>query len=127
MWKIRNVVFMGMGEPLLNYENLKILFPYLLDQQKLSLSKRHVTISTVGIIPGIQKLIDDGVELMLAVSLHAPNQELREELIPFAKIYKLDALLEVLDRYISATNNRIFYEYIMIKNVTDTDLLAHEL
>ncbi|NOZ44492.1 MAG: radical SAM protein [bacterium] len=125
-WKLRNIVFMGMGEPLLNYENLKLLFPYLLEQQKLSLSRRHITISTVGIIPGIEKLISDNIDVKLAVSLHAPNQKLREKLIPFAKFYPLDQLLEVLDRYVKATNNRIFYEYIMIKGETDSLELAHE-
>lgn len=126
-WKLRNIVFMGMWEPLLNYANMKKLFPYLLDQQKLSLSRRHITISTVGIIPGIQKLIDDKIKVKLAVSLHAPNQALREDLIPYAKMYPLDKLLNVLDRYIEATDNRIFYEYIMIKDTTDTLELAHEL
>jgi len=125
--KVRNVVFMGMWEPLLNYENTKKVLPFLLDQTKLSLSKRHITISTVWIIPGIKKLIEDGIDVKLAVSLHAPNQKLREELIPFAKIYKLDDLLAVLDEYVEATNNRIFYEYVMIKDITDTDDLAKEL
>ncbi len=125
--KVRNIVFMWMGEPLLNYSHLQELFPYLLDQNKLSLSRRHITISTVGIIPWIQRLIDDKIDVKLAVSLHAPNQILREELIPYAKMYPLDNLLEVLDRYIEATDNRIFYEYIMIKEKTDTLELAHEL
>jgi len=127
LWRIRNVVFMGMGEPLLNYDNIKKTLPYLLDQSKLSLSKRHVTISTVGIIPWIKRLIEDEIDVMLAVSLHAPNQQLREELIPIAKMYKLDDLMKTLDDYVVATDNRIFYEYIMINSITDTTELAHQL
>jgi len=127
LYGVRNIVFMGMGEPLLNYDNLKKLFPYLLEQQKLSLSRRHITISTVGIVPMIEKMIEDEVTVMLAVSLHAPNQKLREQLIPFAKMYSLDRLMEVLDKYVKVTDNRIFYEYIMIKDVTDSLALADQL
>jgi len=127
LYKIRNVVFMGMWEPLLNYDNMKKLFPYFLEQNRLSLSKRHITISTCGIIPGIQRLIDDDVKVKLAVSLHAPNQQLREKLIPIAKAYPLDSLMDILDKYILATDNRIFYEYIMIDWVNDTEELAYQL
>ncbi|MFA7284274.1 MAG: 23S rRNA (adenine(2503)-C(2))-methyltransferase RlmN [Candidatus Absconditabacterales bacterium] len=126
--KVRNVVFMGMGEPLLNYDNVKVALEYMLKQEYLSLSKRHVTISTSGIIPGIDKLIADGIDCMLALSLHAPNQVLREKLIPtIAKGYTLDKLMDAIDRYEAATGNRIFYEYIMIKDMTDLPELAHEL
>lgn len=82
---IRNVVFMGMGEPLLNYDNVKKSIDIMLQQDRLSLSRRHITISTSGILPGIQRMIDDQMEVKLAVSLHAPNQELREKLVPVAK------------------------------------------
>ncbi len=127
-WKIRNVVFMGMGEPLLNYDNVKVSLDYMLKQEYLSLGKRHVTISTSWIIPWIDKLIADGIDCALALSLHAPNQELREKLIPtIAKWYTLDKLMEAIDRYTDATGNRIFYEYIMIKDMTDGPELAYEL
>lgn len=127
-WKVRNVVFMGMWEPLLNYDNLKVSLDFMLKQEFLSLSKRHVTISTSGIIPWIDKLIADGVDCALALSLHAPNQALREKLIPtIAKWYTLDKLMEAIDRYTQATGNRIFYEYIMIKDMTDMPYLAYEL
>lgn len=127
-WKIRNVVFMGMGEPLLNYDNVKTSLDFMLKQEYLSLGKRHVTISTSGIIPGIDKLIADGIDCALALSLHAPNQDLREKLIPtIAKNYTLDKLMAAIDRYTEATGNRIFYEYIMIKDMTDSPDLAYEL
>ncbi|HMY80404.1 MAG TPA: 23S rRNA (adenine(2503)-C(2))-methyltransferase RlmN [Candidatus Absconditabacterales bacterium] len=127
-WKVRNIVFMGMGEPLLNYDNVKMSLEFMLKQEFLSLSKRHVTISTSGIIPGIDRLVQDGIDCALALSLHAPNQSLREKLIPtIAKGYTLDKLMEVIDRYTQATGNRIFYEYIMIDQMTDLPELAHEL
>ncbi len=126
--KIRNVVFMGMGEPLLNYDNVKTSLDFMLKQEYLSLGKRHVTISTSGIIPGIDKLIEDGIDCALALSLHAPNQGLREKLIPtIAKNYTLEKLMAAIDRYTDATGNRIFYEYIMIKDMTDSPDLAYEL
>lgn len=127
-YSIRNIVFMGMGEPLLNYDNVKKTCEYLLDQNGFSLSRRHVTISTSGIIPGIQKMIDDNLDVMLALSLHAPNQELRAELIPtITKMYTLEKLMEQIDKYTNETGKKVFYEYIMIKGKTDKPELAYEL
>ncbi len=125
---IRNVVFMGMGEPLLNYEAVKHAIFVMLDRQKLSLSKKHITVSTSGILPGIQKMIDDDLDVMLALSLHSPNQKLREELIPtISKVYTLDLLMKQIDEFTDKTGKRIFYEYIMIKDKTDKPELAKEL
>ncbi|MCX6822519.1 MAG: 23S rRNA (adenine(2503)-C(2))-methyltransferase RlmN [candidate division SR1 bacterium] len=127
LYGVRNVVFMGMGEPLLNYDNMKKAIELMLPQERLSLSRRHITISTAGIIPGIRKLIEDNIPVKLAISLHAPNQELRNQLMPIAKKYPLDELMKTIDDYVQATDNRIFYEYIMIKGVTDKPELAKEL
>lgn len=127
LFATRNVVFMGMGEPLLNYDHLVQSISIMLAQDRLSLGKRHVTISTAGIIPGVQQLIADGIDVKLAISLHAPNQELRNRIMPIAKAYPLDALMDAIDKYVHATDNRIFYEYIMIKGITDTPDLAHQL
>jgi len=128
LFGVRNVVFMGMGEPLLNYENVKKSIEIMLRQEAgFSLSKRHVTISTAGIIPGIRQLIKDEIPVKLAISLHAPNQALRDKLMPIAKAYPLEALERVLSDYVKASDNRIFYEYIMIKNMTDKPELAREL
>lgn len=125
---IRNVVFMGMGEPLLNYEAVKWAIEVMLDRQKLSLSRKHVTVSTSGILPGIKKMIDDDLDVMLALSLHAPNQKLREELIPtISKVYTLELLMKQIDEFTDKTGKRIFYEYIMIKDKTDKPELAKEL
>ncbi len=126
-YKVRNIVFMWMGEPLLNYENIKKSIWLMLDQRAFSLSKRHITISTSWIIPWIYRLIEDKLPVMLAVSLHAPNQRLREKLIPIAKQYPLEKLMEILNQYINKLWNRIFYEYIMIKWLTDKPDLAYEL
>jgi len=124
---VRNVVFMGMGEPLLNYDNVVKSLEFMLDQDKLSLSKRHITISTSWIIEWIQRLIDGKITVKLAISLHAPEQSLREKLIPVAKKNNLNDLMKVIQKYVKATDNRIFYEYIMIDNMTDTPELAQKL
>ena len=128
LYGVRNVVFMGMGEPLLNYENVKKAIEIMLRQEAgFSLSRRHITISTAGIIPWIRQLIKDEIPVKLAISLHAPNQALRDKLMPIAKAYPLEALNKALSEYVKASDNRIFYEYIMIKNVTDKPELAKEL
>lgn len=124
---VRNVVFMGMGEPLINYDEVKHACEIMLQQDRLSLSKRHITISTAGIIPGIEQMIKDKLDVKLAISLHAPNQTLREKLMPIAKSFPLPKLMSAIDAYVKATDNRIFYEYIMIKNYTDKPELAREL
>src|SRR5574344_1023449 len=100
----------------------------MLDRQMFSLSQRHITISTSGVLPCIKKLLADSLDVMLAVSLHAPNQELRKELIPtIGNTYPLDALMEQLDEFTILTDKRIFYEYIMIKDKTDSKQLAEQL
>lgn len=124
---VRNVVFMWMWEPLLNYDNVKKSIEIMLQREKFSLSKRHITISTVWVISGIQKLIQDQLDCKLAVSLHAPDQILRSTIVPNALVHKLPDLMGVLNDYVKATNNRIFYEYIMIKWVTDGDENAYKL
>ena len=126
--RLRNVVFMGMGEPLLNYENMKTSIEYMLAQDAFGLSKRHITISTSWVASYIDKLVTDGIDVRLALSLHAPNQELRQQLIPMiGKKRPIDELMKSVDAYEAATGNRIFYEYIMIKDTTDTAPIAHQL
>ncbi len=128
LYSVRNIVFMGMGEPLLNYDNVKKAIEIMLRQEAgFSLSRRHITISTAGIIPGIKQLVKDEIPVKLAISLHAPNQALRDKLMPIAKAYPLDELNKAISEYVRATDNRIFYEYIMIKDVTDKPELAKEL
>lgn len=126
-WWVRNVVFMWMWEPLLNYDEVIESIKIMLQQDRFSLWRRHITISTAGIIPWIERLIKDKIDVKLAVSLHAPNQELRERIMPIAKRFKLAELMEVIDEYVKVTDNRIFYEYIMISWITDKYELADEL
>ncbi len=120
LFKIRNVVFMGMWEPFLNYDNVKKAIEYMKGQNYLSLSKRHITISTSGIVPWIKKMLEDNLEVMLAISLHSANAKTREEIMPITERYSLDELVKTLDEYVKQTKNRVFYEYIMIKDLTDT-------
>ncbi len=127
-WTIlRNVVYMGMWEPFLNYENVKKSIEIICDQKKLNLANRRVTVSTCGIIPGINKFGDDFPQTSLAISLHAPNDEIRKSIMPVDLTYNLDKLMKSLDLYVEKTNKRIFYEYIMINWVNDNIKLASEL
>lgn len=125
--KIRNIVFMGMWEPFLNYPNVKKTIEILSAQKKLDLSNRRITISSCGVVPGILNLANDFPQVSLAISLHAPNDEVRRKIMPVDHTYPLDTLMKALDTYVEKTNKRIFYEYIMIAGVTDNPIYAHEL
>ena len=127
-WKnLRNIVFMGMGEPMLNYEAMKESIHILTDQKKFNFSNRRVTVSTCGIVPGINKFTEDFDQVSLAISLHAPNDEIRKSIMPVDHTYNLQKLMTSLDRYSQKTNKRVFYEYIMINGVNDHLKLASEL
>lgn len=117
--KLRNVVYMGMGEPFLNYDNVKQSIEIACAQKKLDLSNRRITVSTCGIIPGIQKFAIDFPQTSLAISLHAPTDEARRAIMPVEQTYPLADLMKALDEYTLATNKRVFYEYIMINGLTD--------
>lgn len=125
--KIRNIVYMWMWEPFLNYENVKKSIQIASSQKKLDLSNRRITISSCGIVPWIEKLWNDFPQVSLAISLHAPNDEVRKKIMPVDHTYPLDKLIKSLDDYVKKTNKRIFYEYIMIAWVTDRLEYAHEL
>lgn len=125
--RVRNIVFMGMGEPLLNYDHVMKAIEMLNDQKKFSIGVRHITISTSGIVPKIKNLIDIESPVNLAVSLHAPNDELRTKIMPINKAHPLDKLMTVLKEYMQKTGKRIFYEYVMLKNLNDKPELAYEL
>lgn len=126
--KIRNIVFMGMGEPMMNYPAVRETIGYLTDTKYLWLSRKRVTVSTSGILKPLLEFIEDNLPVSLAFSLHAPTQELREELIPvMAKVNPLDKLMDALDIYTKKTGNKIFYEYVMIKDRNDMKEVAHEL
>lgn len=125
--QLRNVVYMGMGEPFLNYDNLKASIENITAQKKLNLANRRITVSTCGIVPGIEKFTKDFPQTSLAISLHAPNDEIRGKIMPVDHTWPLEKLMKSLDNYVEKTNKRIFYEYIMINGVNDHIKLADEL
>jgi len=124
---ISNVVMMGMGEPLQNYSALVPALKTMLDDHGYGLSRRRVTVSTSGVVPMIERLMSD-CPVALAVSLHAPNDVLRDELVPLNKKYPLDELLTACQAYLSAApRDFITFEYCMLDGVNDTDEHAHQL
>ncbi|MFA6527952.1 MAG: 23S rRNA (adenine(2503)-C(2))-methyltransferase RlmN [Candidatus Gracilibacteria bacterium] len=124
---ITNVVFMGMGEPFNNYENVIRAIRFLNDARGLNIGARNITLSTSGVVPGILNLIGEGLQVNLAISLHAPNQELRESMMPVAKKYGLEELMGAVTKYTNETHRRVSYEYVMIAGVNDDLSLAHQL
>ena len=124
---VTNVVFMGMGEPLANYRNVVPALQLLISDLGYGLSHRRVTVSTSGIVPQIDKLAAD-CNVALAVSLHAPNNALRDELVPINKMHPIEELLEACWRYAAGRSNRhITFEYVMLDGVNDTLAHADEL
>lgn len=124
---INNIVFMGMGEPLLNEDNVFSAIRSLNDKNMRNLGARHITISTSGIAPGIEDLADFEIPLRLSVSLHAPNDELRSKLMPVNKKYPLQNLVSALRRYKDRTGERITIEYALIDRVNDDVEYAYEM
>ena len=121
-----NIVFMGMGEPLLNYDNVIRAIGIVSDPAGMSHAAKKVTISTAGIVPAIRKLADDGCKARLAVSLNAATQQKREQIMPVTRKYSLEALTEVLKYYTKTTHWRVTFEYALFKDFNDSmdDVLA---
>ena len=126
-WQISNVVLMGMGEPLLNFDNTVSALRLMLDDHAYGLSRRRVTVSTSGIVPAMDRLRDE-CPVALAVSLHAPNDKLRDELVPINRKYPLKELLAACRRYLEkAPRDFITFEYVLLDGVNDSVQQAHEL
>ncbi len=135
--RVSNVVFMGMGEPLANYASVLAAVRRITDPAPagLGISQRAVTVSTVGLVPAIQRLAAEGLSVRLAVSLHAPDDELRDELVPVNRRWKIATVLDAAWAYAAATGRRVSIEYAMIRDVNDqawradalADLLAGRL
>ena len=131
--RCRNVVFMGMGEPLANYKTVIGALHRLIDPapEGFGMSARNITVSTVGLVPAIKKLAGEGMPVTLAVSLHAPDDDLRDELIPINSRWKVGELLDAARAYFLATGRRVSIEYALIKDMNDQEwraqLLADEL
>ncbi|MGH7466405.1 MAG: 23S rRNA (adenine(2503)-C(2))-methyltransferase RlmN [Longimicrobiales bacterium] len=120
-----NLVFMGMGEPLMNWR--AVLRALMLLNRAYRFGSRRITVSTVGVVPGILEMAQRKEQFRLAVSLHAPNHELRQKLVPLEKKYPLPELLDALGKFDAAGGRRITFEYVMIDGINDAPALAHEL
>jgi len=118
--RITNIVFMGMGEPLLNYDNVKKAMMLLSDGDGLAISSRKITLSTAGVIPGIVRMSEDKLPCKLAVSLNAPDDELRSRLMPVNRKYPLKELLPALHRYEKTTRHRVTFEYVLLGGINDS-------
>jgi 23S rRNA (adenine2503-C2)-methyltransferase len=117
--KVTNIVYMGMGEPLENYDNVVASIRMLTDPDLFGISRRRITVSTVGIVENILRLAKDNLGVNLALSLHAPTQEQRQRLIPYARKYALEDVLAAVQEYQLSTGRDITYEYILIADVND--------
>jgi 23S rRNA (adenine2503-C2)-methyltransferase len=117
--RVSHVVFMGMGEPLHNREAVFRAIRYLTDPELMGLSRRRITVSTVGVVEGIRELAESGLDVNLALSLHAPDQELRRRLIPYARQVELEPLMEAVAAYSERTGRNMTYEYTLMAGVND--------
>lgn len=125
--QLTNVVLMGMGEPLLNYEAVLAAIRRLADPRGFAFSPRRVTVSTVGVVPGILRLAEEDLPVRLAVSLHAAEDDLRDRLVPMNRRYPLAALLEACRQYVERTGRRISFEYALMEGVNDSVEQAQQL
>ena len=125
--RISHVVLMGIGEPFDNYDNVIDFIDIINEGKGIDIGARHITISTCGIVPKIEEFMEHGKQVNLAISLHAPNDDLRSKLMPINKAYPLKELIQVLKKYVETTNRRVTFEYILLKGINDTPENALEL
>lgn len=125
--RVCHVVFMGMGEPFENYENVLQTIRFFNDPNGLNISQRKMTVSTVGIVPQILRFAEEGLSVNLVLSLHAPNQHLRQKIIPYARKYSLPDLLEAMLFFAHTTKRNITYEYTLMEGLNDQEGHAEEL
>ena len=125
--RITHVVVMGIGEPFDNYDNVMRFIKIINEGKGIGIGSRHITVSTCGLIPGIEKFMNEEGQVNLAISLHAPNDEIRRQIMPIAKVYDMDSLFQVIKKYIGKTNRRVTMEYIMLDSINDSIDCAMEL
>jgi len=125
--RISNIVLMGTGEPLDNLDNVLKFLELINSKEGLNIGMRHITLSTCGLVPEIKRLADLRLQLTLAISLHAPNDEKRKKIMPIANRYSMNELLDACRYYVKKTNRRITFEYALIKNINDSIEDAKEL
>jgi len=125
--RLSHVVFMGMGEPLANYDAVLASVRALADPELLGISPRRITVSTSGLVPRLERLADEGLPFTLAISLHAARDELRDELVPINRKYALGMLIPAAQAYGARTGRRVSYEWVLLAGVNDTERDAREL
>ena len=125
--RVSNVVVMGTGEPLDNYEELVKFLRMISDENGQNISQRNITVSTCGIVENIYRLAEEGFQITLAISLHAPNDRIRRELMPIAKKYSIREILKACDAYYQKTGRRISFEYSLVNSVNDSEEDAAQL
>ncbi|MBS0622570.1 MAG: 23S rRNA (adenine(2503)-C(2))-methyltransferase RlmN [Verrucomicrobia bacterium] len=123
--RVSHIVFMGMGEPLDNVDN--VIQAVRILNEKVGLGKRRITVSTVGVVEGIERLTAEGLGVNLVLSLHAPNQHLRKKIIPYARQYPLEEVLDAMERFSQSSGRDVTYEYILISGINDGVAEAQEL
>lgn len=125
--RLNSVVIMGIGEPLDNYDNIVKFIKIINDKDGINIGSRHITLSTCGLIPRIYELTQLPFQINLAISLHAPNDELRNKIMPVNKVYSIEPLLQAIKDYIKITSRRVTIEYVMLDNINDSKKEALEL
>ena len=125
--RISHVVVMGIGEPFDNYNNLVKFIDIINHNKGLAIGSRHITVSTCGIIPKIKEFMMLPYQVNLAISLHAPNNEIRDKIMPINKVYRLEELIKTLKEYIKKTNRRVTFEYVLLSGINDSIDCAKEL
>ncbi|MCF0228574.1 MAG: 23S rRNA (adenine(2503)-C(2))-methyltransferase RlmN [Parasporobacterium sp.] len=125
--RVSNIVIMGMGEPLTNYDNVTGFIKLISEENTLHISQRNITISTCGIVPGIIKLSKESLKCTLALSLHAPDDAVRRTLMPVADKYTIKEILCACDRYFEETGRRVTFEYCLIDDINDKEIHARKL
>jgi 23S rRNA (adenine2503-C2)-methyltransferase len=125
--RISHVVLMGIGEPFDNYENVMNFIDIINEPKGIDLGARHITVSTSGLVPKINEFKENPKQVNLAISLHAPNNEIRNQIMPINKAYPIEKLINAVKEYIKKTNRRVTFEYIMLKDINDKEEHALEL
>ena len=125
--RISHIVVMGIGDPFDNYDNIMKFVKIINDPKGLAIGSRHITISTCGVVPKIYEFSKEPFQVNLAISLHAPTNELRTKIMPINKAYNIETLIKAVKDYITITNRRVTFEYILLDNVNDKDIDAKNL
>ena len=125
--RIDSVVIMGIGEPFDNYDNIMNFIRIINNPFGINIGARHITVSTCGLIPKIKQFMNEELQVNLAISLHAPNDEIRNRIMPVNKAYSINELIDSLKEYIAKTNRRVTIEYVMLNSVNDSEYNAQEL